>query len=82
MNSIHLRKFIFPFFSLLFFLTSGLYMNCNAQDATKIMGIVRDAQTGDTLPFVSIYFKNTQIGTTTDFDGRFSLESRKATILL
>ena len=79
MKTILLRKFIFPFLSLLFFATSGIFMNSNAQDATKIMGIVRDAQTGDTLPFVSIYFKNTQIGTTTGFDGRFSLESRKAT---
>ena len=31
------------------------------------------------LPFVSVYFKNTQIGTTTGFDGRFALESKKAT---
>jgi len=54
-------------------------MQCNAQDLTKITGYVRDAQTGDTLPFVSIYFKNTQIGTTTGFDGHYALESRKAT---
>lgn len=54
-------------------------MPVKAQDITKIMGLVRDAQTGDTLPFVSVYFKNTQIGTTTGFDGRFSLESRKGT---
>ncbi len=50
-----------------------------AQEATKIMGMVRDAFTGDTMPFVSVYFKNTQIGTTTGFDGHYSLESRKAT---
>ena len=54
-------------------------MHCDAQEVTKIMGMVRDAQTGDTLPFVSIYFKNTQIGATTGFDGHFSLESRKGT---
>jgi hypothetical protein len=70
---------LFPFLSLLLFLVSGSITPCNAQEITKIMGIVRDAQTGDTLPFVSVYFKNTQIGSTTGFDGRFSLESRKGT---
>lgn len=64
---------------LMLFLASGISVHCQAQDATKIMGIVRDAQTGDTLPFVSVYFQNTQIGTTTGFDGHFALESRKAT---
>jgi len=73
------NKLVLPFISLLFFLASGSSMRCDAQEVTKIMGMVRDAQTGDTLPFVSIYFKNTQIGATTGFDGRFSLESRKAT---
>jgi len=74
-----LKKLVLPFISLLFYLAAGSTTYCYAQEATKIMGIVRDAQTGDTLPFVSIYFKNTQIGSTTGFDGRFSLESRKGT---
>lgn len=60
-------------------LVYGASQHCQAQDLTKVMGVVRDAQTGDTLPFVSVYFKNTQIGTTTGFDGKFALESRKAT---
>lgn len=79
MKNTGLKKLLLFLINLLFFLAPGSMMPCIAQDATKIMGIVRDAQTGDTLPFVSIYFKNTQIGTTTGFDGRFSLESRKAT---
>ncbi len=79
MKNTWLKTFVLSILSLLFYLTSGTLMYCHAQDLTKIMGIVRDAQTGDTLPFVSIYFKNTQIGTTTGFDGKFSLESRKAT---
>ena len=69
----------FRHYGIMLFLALGISMFCSAQDATKIMGIVRDAQTGDTLPFVSVYFKNTQIGTTTGFDGRFALESKKAT---
>lgn len=79
MNKSPFHKLLLPLFSLMFFLASGSFMYCHAQEATKIMGIVRDAQTGDTLPFVSIYFKDTQIGSTTGFDGRFSLESRKGT---
>jgi hypothetical protein len=68
---------VLPILSLLLFIAPGTIVVCQAQEITKIMGVVRDAQTGDTLPFVSIYFKDTQIGATTDFDGRFSLESRK-----
>ncbi len=68
-----------PFIVLLLLIASGSINYSQAQEATKIMGMVRDAQTGDTLPFVSVYFQNTQIGATTGFDGKFSLESRKAT---
>ncbi|HNW54916.1 MAG TPA: hypothetical protein PKN21_11640, partial [Bacteroidales bacterium] len=57
----------FRHYGIMLLLALGTSMFCSAQDATKIMGIVRDAQTGDTLPFVSVYFKNTQIGTTTGF---------------
>jgi len=73
------QKHIVYYICLSLFLAIGNSFSCQGQEATKIMGMVRDAQTGDTLPFVSIYFKNTQIGATTGFDGRFSLESRKAT---
>jgi len=79
MRKLYSNKLVFPLIALVFFITSGLHSVSVAQEATKIMGMVRDAQTGDTLPFVSIYFKNTQIGATTGFDGKFSLESRKAT---
>jgi hypothetical protein len=71
--------FVFLFVGLLLFMAVCIPKHVHAQEATKIMGMVRDAQTGDTLPFVSVYFKNTQIGATTGFDGHFSLESRKAT---
>jgi hypothetical protein len=78
-NTIFRKLILFPLTSLVLLLVTGSIMPCNAQEITKIMGMVRDAQTGDTLPFVSVYFKNTQIGSTTGFDGRFSLESRKGT---
>ncbi len=42
---------------------------------TKVSGIVIDAANGDTLPFVNVYFVDTKIGTTTNLQGKFVLES-------
>jgi hypothetical protein len=47
--------------------------------STKIKGIVRDASTGEPLPFVSIYFTGTTIGTSSDLDGVYYLETRENT---
>lgn len=44
---------------------------------TKVMGKVVDAETGEPLPLVSIVFVGTTIGTTTDFDGNYTLETRE-----
>ncbi len=38
---------------------------------TLIQGIVTDSITGEPLPYVSLIFKGTNIGTSTDMDGRF-----------
>jgi len=43
---------------------------------TKIMGSVKDAGTGEPMPFVNIYFRNTTIGVTTDFEGNYSIETK------
>ena len=50
---------------------------------TRVRGKVLDAQTGEPLPFVSVYFEGTTIGISSDLDGTFSLETRSpdATIL-
>lgn len=42
---------------------------------TEISGVVTDAQNGDTLPFVNVYFVGTKIGTTTDFDGKYAIDT-------
>jgi hypothetical protein len=47
-----------------------------AQPLTKIMGTVIDASTKDPIPFVNVYFPGTDIATTTDFDGKFALETK------
>ncbi|MDD4742685.1 MAG: DUF5686 family protein [Bacteroidales bacterium] len=43
---------------------------------TKIMGTVTDSLTGEPLPFVNIVFRNTTQGVTTDFDGKFAIETK------
>ena len=43
---------------------------------TIVKGIVTDSVTGEALPSVTIVFKGTNIGTTTDIDGHFSLSTR------
>lgn len=43
---------------------------------TKIMGKVTDSQTKEPIPFVNMLLKNTTVGTQTNFEGEFSLETR------
>ena len=47
-----------------------------AAQTTRVRGVVRDADTGEPLPFVGVYFDGTTIGVSTDLDGRYSLETR------
>ena len=55
-----------------------------AQETTSISGLVVDGDTGETLPFVQIYFlKSTtnkgmvpsEVGTTSDLDGNFTISN-------
>lgn len=47
-----------------------------AAQSTRVRGVVRDADTGEPLPFVGVYFDGTTIGISTDMNGRYSLETR------
>ncbi len=40
----------------------------------NLTGIVKDAGSGERIPFASIYIKNTKIGTTSNADGLFTLQ--------
>ena len=42
---------------------------------TKVSGVVTNATTGETMPFVNMLFQNSKIGTTTDLDGKYSIET-------
>ncbi len=44
-----------------------------AQADRTIKGVVRDSETGETLPFSNVFVKRTLVGTQTDYDGTFSL---------
>ena len=41
---------------------------------TRVSGVVTDAQTGEPLPYVSVVFPGTKIGTMTDPEGAFTIE--------
>lgn len=47
------------------------------QAATKIKGVITDAETGEPVPFVVVYFKGTTIGVTSDLEGKYSIETRQ-----
>ncbi len=47
-----------------------------AAQSTRVRGQVRDAETGEPLPFAGVYFDGTTIGISTDMEGRYSLETR------
>ncbi|WP_254153410.1 DUF5686 and carboxypeptidase-like regulatory domain-containing protein [Chryseosolibacter indicus] len=42
---------------------------------TVVKGKVTDVNSGDPIPFANVIFKGTTTGTTTDFDGNFSIKS-------
>lgn len=54
-------------------LLSG-FMPITAQ-RTIVQGRVIDAQTSEPLAFANVYFKGTHVGTVTDFEGHYSLET-------
>lgn len=68
---IQITKKGFLFFALI--LLTGL---SGFAQSTKIRGTIVDAKTKQALPFVNIAFKGTTIGTTSDFDGKYFLETR------
>lgn len=58
---------------VLFMLVCGLVY----AQSTRVRGKVTDAETGEALPFVNVFFTGTTIGITTDFDGQYYLETRQ-----
>jgi hypothetical protein len=61
---------------IVFWLLSSLQMS--AQEKTRVKGTVTDLETGEPLPFVNISFVGKAVGTTTDFKGKYSIETNWA----
>lgn len=61
-------------FLVIFFLNLMFSLHAFPQASrTSVRGVVTDATTGETLPFVSVILENTTIGTVTDSIGRYSI---------
>lgn len=64
---------LFRLISIVFLLT--YFLPASGQQMTKIRGRITDAQTNEPLPFVNINYIGKTIGTTTDFNGDYSIET-------
>ncbi len=54
----------------------SFFNNLTAQKVTKVIGNVVDAKTNKGIPFVAVGFVGTTVGVSTDFDGKFVIETR------
>jgi hypothetical protein len=65
----------------LVFLIFFIFLVCNQAitQQTKVSGYIKDASTGEKLPYVSVRFLNSKIGTLSDSSGFYSIESYYAT---
>ncbi len=54
----------------------------SAAGITRVTGKVVEAGTGEVMPFTQIYFEGTQIGTTSDLNGKFEIQNDKNLITL
>lgn len=48
----------------------------NSQGVTRVKGKVLEDKSGQEMAFVNVYFKGTNVGTSTDLDGIFEIQSR------
>ena len=60
---------------LLVIMINLLIMTAAHSQITKIMGTVRNVNTGEPIPFVNVFFEGTTIGATSDFDGHYAIET-------
>ena len=72
MKNLHIRFLN----TVLIFTLSTIYNISFSQGVTKVSGNVYDKVTKEPLPFVNISFEGTNVGTTTDLDGYFEIDSR------
>ena len=80
----HSNLYLLSLKKILFFGCFSMFLSftLDAQKLTKIKGTVLDSKTKEPLPFVNVAFKGANIGTTTDFDGKYYLETQWGTGIL
>lgn len=71
----HAQHIIFSYLLVAFLMLSG---NAYTQE-TIISGKVTDAASGDPIPFANVVFKGSTVGSTTDFEGKYTLKTSVAT---
>lgn len=59
---------------LIFVCLFGLVFSAFAQQKGQVVGLIKDAETNETLVGVSVYVEREQLGTTTDENGRYNLD--------
>ncbi len=64
-------------YALTFFSATVIGISSAFAQKTIITGTVRDAVTKETLPYVSIFFNDTRLGTQTDIDGNFRISTNE-----
>ena len=65
------------FLLLLSFISFNISIAQNSTKLTRVRGVIMDKETKEPLPFVNISFLGSQgRGTTTDFDGKYEIESQ------
>ncbi len=69
---IHYRSITLSLLGLL------LCFSVNGQKLTRVKGVILDSKTKEPLPFVNVAFQGANIGTTTDFDGKYYIETQWA----
>lgn len=50
---------------------------CLLASAQNIQGVVTDSLTNDPIPYLSVYYEGKGVGSITDIDGRYTVETRK-----
>ena len=73
--------FRFPRFCLFVALVFLLPVALGAQ-TSKVRGSVFDAQTGEPIPYASVFFDGTSIGVSTDANGRYYIETHDTTAVI
>jgi hypothetical protein len=58
---------------ILLLLVTALLQHTVAQAQTTVKGVITDAKTGETLPYVSIIIPGTTMGASADVDGKYTL---------